>query len=205
VFVVIEGPDGVGKTSTQKLVAEYLTNMGYVCRSFREPGGMPFGDAMREIIFEYENLLPLTQLLAFSASRNELIQRLKMEDHPRHIFLFDRYTLSSFVYQQAAYEQNRTLTDMLFEHTFPKPDLTLILTASIQTMLKRSLTKDVTNHFDVVTPGEISLLEKRRNLYHEYGRTNANTYIIDTECALAEVSTKVVNHIVQRYAETNGL
>jgi len=203
-FIVIEGPDGVGKTSVQRLVNEYLTNMGYRSHTHREPGGLSFGESVRDVLFEYADIAPLTQLLMFSASRNELLRELKMADHPREIFLFDRYVLSSYVYQYDAYYQNRTLTEMLFEHTFQKPEMTFILTASIRTLMERTLSKADTNHFDVTNPKDIAVLEHRRNLYHTFGRENEYAYLVDAERALPEVATDIVNQIVQRYSEYYG-
>ena len=168
-FVVIEGPDGAGKTVTQKKVALFLREMGYRVTEVREPGGDAFGEDVRDLIMEYDGILPLTQLLLFSASRNELINTLNMGARPREIFLFDRYVLSSYVYQYDAFYQNRTLTEMLFEHTFPTPDLSFILNASIHTLLTRTAEKRETNHFDVVNPDDITVLETRRSEYLSAG------------------------------------
>lgn len=203
-FIVIEGPDGVGKTSTQALVETYLVEMGYRVEAVREPGETAVGESIRDVLMKHSNVCPLTQLLLFSASRNELMHQLQVERLPRTIFLFDRYTLSSYVYQHDAYFQNRTLTEMLFEHTFPRPDLTFVLNASIQTLLERTQQKTDHNHFDVVNVENVRILEDRRNAYLAYARAKEDCVIVDTERPVERVASDIVNVIVQEHATRYG-
>ena len=42
-FIVMEGPDGSGKTTQINLLKEYLEEAGYECLITREPGGTVIG------------------------------------------------------------------------------------------------------------------------------------------------------------------
>ena len=39
-FIVLDGPDGVGKTTQAKLLAQWLQKQGVPVSSFRDPGGI---------------------------------------------------------------------------------------------------------------------------------------------------------------------
>ena len=55
-FIVMEGPDGSGKSTQIELLKEYLNETGRECMITREPGGTVIGEAVRSIILnpEYE-------------------------------------------------------------------------------------------------------------------------------------------------------
>lgn len=72
-YIIIEGPDGTGKTTQAKLLTETLNERGQKSRYVHEPGETPIG-------FEIERLIkdrtlerdPATDLLLFTANRVEL-------------------------------------------------------------------------------------------------------------------------------------
>ena len=48
-FIVMEGPDGSGKTTQINLLKEYLEEAGYECLITREPGGTVIGEEIRHV------------------------------------------------------------------------------------------------------------------------------------------------------------
>src|SRR5438132_11114274 len=75
-LIVFEGAEGAGKTTQIRILAERLTADGILCVAFREPGGTPVGDAIREILLDPEReITPATESLLFMASRAELLAR----------------------------------------------------------------------------------------------------------------------------------
>lgn len=130
-LIVLEGPEGVGKTTQIKLLAERLSKAGIQCVAVREPGGTPVGDDIREILLHPEQeITPATEALLFMASRAELVSReIRPSIEQGMIVLVDRFFLSTYAYQiygrglpeadvRAA---NRLATGSLV------PDLTLLL------------------------------------------------------------------------------
>ena len=53
-FITFEGPDGCGKTTQMKLLAEYLEKKGEEVVLTREPGGKGLGEKVREILLNYD-------------------------------------------------------------------------------------------------------------------------------------------------------
>ncbi|MFL5487559.1 MAG: dTMP kinase [Gemmatimonadaceae bacterium] len=141
-LIVFEGPEGAGKTTQVRLLAERLASSGISCVAVREPGGTPVGDAIREILLHPEQeITAATEALLFMASRAELIAREILPAFAEGtIVLIDRFFLSTYAYQihgrglsepeiRAA---NRLATGGLM------PDLTLLLDVSAGEGLKRA-------------------------------------------------------------------
>ena len=54
-FIVIEGSEGVGKSSQIKNIRSYLSEHNIDHILTREPGGTKFGESMRSVILDEEN------------------------------------------------------------------------------------------------------------------------------------------------------
>jgi dTMP kinase len=130
-LIVFEGPEGAGKTTQIRLIAERLAVAGIPVIAVREPGGTPVGDAIREIVLESDHHMNgAAEALLFMASRAELIAR---EVVPAlatgDVVLLDRFFLSTYAYQivgrglpeEEVRAANRLATGGLV------PDLTLLL------------------------------------------------------------------------------
>lgn len=104
-FIVMEGPDGSGKTTQINLLKEYLEESGYECLITREPGGTVIGEEVRQLILnpEYKEMSPVTEMLLYAASRAQLVHEVigpALEEGK--IVISDRFVDSSIVYQGIA-------------------------------------------------------------------------------------------------------
>ena len=74
-FITFEGIDGCGKSTQVQLLHSYLTNQGIEVSLLREPGSTSIGELIRSILLSNEtsNLLPISELLLYSAARNQNI------------------------------------------------------------------------------------------------------------------------------------
>ena len=104
-FVVMEGPDGSGKTTQINLLKEYLEEAGYECLITREPGGTVIGEEVRQLILnpEHKEMSPVTEMLLYAASRAQLVHEVigpALEEGK--IVISDRFVDSSIVYQGIA-------------------------------------------------------------------------------------------------------
>ena len=72
-FITFEGPDGSGKTTVSKAVADQLLAEGYQVRYTREPGGSAISEKIRDIILDPANteMDPRTEALLYAASRRQ--------------------------------------------------------------------------------------------------------------------------------------
>ena len=104
-FIVMEGPDGSGKTTQINLLKEYLEEAGYECLITREPGGTVIGEEIRQLILnpEHKEMSPVTEMLLYAASRAQLVHEVigpALEEGK--IVISDRFVDSSIVSQGIA-------------------------------------------------------------------------------------------------------
>lgn len=75
VYVVLDGPDGGGKSTQAGALCAHLRGRGRTVAHLREPGSTPVGEALRALLLAPATgeLLPLTEALLFSAARAQLV------------------------------------------------------------------------------------------------------------------------------------
>jgi dTMP kinase len=122
-FIVLDGPDGSGKTTVQAGAAAQLREAGLAVTLCKDPGGTAVGDRIRSVLLDHD----LTQMsvqcetLLFMASRAQLVRevvRPALKDG--RVVLCDRFVSSTCAYQ-ARYAVGKTW-----------PDLTLILDVPVE-------------------------------------------------------------------------
>jgi dTMP kinase len=131
-LIVLEGVDGVGKTTICKDVVRALNKKDIDAVYFREPGSTDVGVKLRKILKE-DVLDPFTKLTLFLAARNEVIA--SIEESNADVIVLDRFTPSTFVYQNMDEDIKRTFEEISRRGVIP--DLTFILTALPETLEKR--------------------------------------------------------------------
>jgi dTMP kinase len=129
-FIIIEGPDGVGKTRITKQLTKRLHESGSQVTCTREPSDGKLGRQIREML---RGEIPAPAAIDMS--------RLYAEDRMDHLIrtvlpslaiglvsICDRYLLSSIAYQHGA--MGLALSDVLaFNRYAVVPDLTIVLRA----------------------------------------------------------------------------
>lgn len=152
-FITLEGPEGSGKSTQIRRLAERLEAMGYPVITTREPGGTPIGDQIRQVLVRMENkeLHPRTEILLFLAARAQLVEQLiKPALQDGKIILCDRYGDSTLAYQGYGHgldlEILRYMLDFATDNL--KPDLTILLDLDVRTGLTRKKAEDEWNRLD---------------------------------------------------------
>ena len=140
-LLVLEGPEGAGKSTQLRLLSEWLAARGHDVLAVREPGGTVLGDEIRRILLDPESdIVSSAEALLFMASRGQLVERvLRPAVASNTIVLLDRFFLSTYAYQGAGRGMpeediataNRIATGGL------RPDLTLLLDISAAEGLAR--------------------------------------------------------------------
>jgi dTMP kinase len=102
-MIVLEGPEGAGKTTQLRLLSEWLTAHGRDVLAVREPGGTVLGDEIRRILLDPESdITAHAEALLFMASRAQLVERiLRPALATDAIVLLDRFFLATYAYQGA--------------------------------------------------------------------------------------------------------
>jgi dTMP kinase len=100
-FVVLEGPEGAGKSTQLKILAQYLNQTGIEHVVTRDPGGTALGKQIRRILLNADtSVSPLTELLLYEADRAQHVQEIiRPALEAGKLVLCDRYTGSTFAYQ----------------------------------------------------------------------------------------------------------
>ena len=101
-FVVLEGPEGAGKTTQAELLTDWLRSRGIPVTRVREPGGTAVGEAIREHVWVPTELEPVpeAELLLVLAARAELVTRVVRPALERgEVVVADRHDLSTLAYQ----------------------------------------------------------------------------------------------------------
>ena len=119
-FIVLEGLDGVGKTTHQKLLAEKLNNT----ITFKDPGSSPVGEKIRQILlFDKLDLAAETEITLFMAARAQLRKDIANAVVSGKVVIMDRYYPSTYAYQNITIDQLKVLKSI----TCIEPDLKILL------------------------------------------------------------------------------
>jgi dTMP kinase len=102
-FVVVEGPEGAGKSTLVAGLAERMRAVGIDPVTVREPGGTPAAEAIRAAFLDpTRRMAPNTELLYITAARAHLVQNvIGPALGAGRVVISDRYDLSTHAYQEA--------------------------------------------------------------------------------------------------------
>tara|TARA_Y100001935_G_scaffold74904_1_gene62543 strand:+ start:961 stop:1584 length:624 start_codon:yes stop_codon:yes gene_type:complete len=100
-FIVVEGSEGVGKSTQINTIKSFLDNHDIDYIVTREPGGTKFGESIRSIILDQNNSTDnVTDSLLFYASRYENYNKLILPSLRKgKTVICDRFHYSTLVYQ----------------------------------------------------------------------------------------------------------
>ncbi|AEH03646.1 thymidylate kinase [Pseudomonas phage PhiPA3] len=121
-FVVLEGDEFSGKSSVRKALVERLEALNVPHQVFREPGGTPFGEEIREILLRKgdEQINQVSDILLHQAYRAQNVREIiKPALEAGKLVLSERFIISTYCLNVVPYlETNPELQD-LFMGTLP--------------------------------------------------------------------------------------
>ena len=171
-FIVVEGSEGVGKSSQIKIIEQYLIDNKIDYILTREPGGTSFGESIRDIILKDDNNTEeLTDSLLFYASRYENYKKIILPalDAGKTV-VCDRYHYSTLVYQgivgnnssvKAIHEifdaiYSKMIDHIIYLYTTPKESFKRISKRSVTDKFESrglSYLEDLSNAYELVFSG----------------------------------------------------
>ena len=192
-FITFEGPDGCGKTTQMKLLAEYLEKKGEEVVLTREPGGKGLGEKVREILLNYDGeVSDRCESFLFLADR---AQNIDIIVNPAvkagKIVLCDRHIDSPVAYQGYGRGLDIERINMLnnLATNGKKPDLTFVFDVDVETSMKR-----VGKEKDRMESAGIDFHNRVRQGYLELAKQEPNRIkVIDATKSIEEIHDEVIN------------
>ena len=177
-FIVVEGSEGVGKSSQIKIIERYLIDNKIDYILTREPGGTSFGESIRDIILNDDNNTEeLTDSLLFYASRYENYKKIILPalDAGKTV-VCDRYHYSTLVYQgivgnnssvKAIHEifdaiYSKMIDHIIYLYTTPKESFKRISKRSVTDKFESrglSYLEDLSNAYELVFNGMKNIIK----------------------------------------------
>lgn len=141
-FIVLEGPDGAGKSVQATRLAERLRDGGSGVVLTREPGGTRLGEQVREILLDPGPVArgPAADALLFNAARSQLVPEVIRPGLERgDIVICDRYATSTMAYQGYGSGVDLEMLATIADWTTGglQPDLVLVLDVPVEVGLAR--------------------------------------------------------------------
>lgn len=141
-FIVLDGPDGSGKSTQYRRLADDAAAAGVSVCEVREPGGTQVGEQIRSILLDRSSeMTMLCEMLLYMASRAQLVEQRVIPAAARgELVLADRFISSTLAYQGCA--GGLPEADILAVGDVAtlrrKPDLVLIFDVDPETAARRT-------------------------------------------------------------------
>lgn len=157
-FITLEGGEGVGKTTNLAFIHDYLQKQRIPLIVTREPGGTELCEKIRHLLLEQnsETMSEQAELLLIFAAR---AQHIKVLIEPALTegkwVLCDRFTDASYAYQGGGRRIDiATIAwlENMVQGTL-RPDLTLLLDASVETGMERAKNRQTLDRFEAEKTG----------------------------------------------------
>jgi dTMP kinase len=142
-LIALEGPEGAGKSTQQRLAADALRREGRTVRTTAEPGGTRLGREARRMLLEPRDPAPapLTELFLYLADRAQHVAEvIGPALDAGAVVLTDRFSGSTIAYQ--GYGRGLDLVMVRQADVWARggvsPDLTILLDCPVRLGLERA-------------------------------------------------------------------
>lgn len=193
-LIVIEGPDGSGKSTQIKLMRDYLEGNGFEVVETREPGGTKIGEKIRDIILDKNNteMNPVCEALLYAASRAQHVHEvIKPEVENGKIVICTRYVYSSLVYQGIARGLGVDMVSSINNAAIQgvMADLTIFFDMDPEAALKR---KRSGGNADRLELEDVNFHRMVYNGYKQIISKNKDILVVDASRNIMEIHDDVV-------------
>ncbi len=150
-YIVIEGGEGVGKTTQVRRIVDRLETVGIDATRIREPGGDPFAEAGRALLLGDLDREPEAEALLFNALRAQVLRTRVLPALEQGTWVIaDRSRLSTIVYQGHGHGLDLSWTRAVCDTvtTVCPPDCEIILHVDEATSARRRANRGTTDRFE---------------------------------------------------------
>jgi dTMP kinase len=210
-LITFEGIDGAGKSTQIKKLIACLSAQGIETLSLREPGGTATAEKIRMLLLDSgDEITPLGELLLFSASRAELVQRIILPALEKgKTVILDRFFDSTTAYQ--GYGRGIDLDLLRSVITISTcgivPDITFFLDLDPETALMRKFSEKSiplafdSDELDRMERSGLEFYRKVRQGYLETIKLNENRFVsLDATEPADAIHLKIAETLRRRFA-----
>ena len=198
-FIVLDGPDGCGKSTQARLLAETMEKKGMTAVVLRDPGGTKIGEQIRRILLQNDNreMSVRCEALLYMASRAQLFdQSIKPALADGACVICDRWLSSTYAYQAVAgkigVDRLLQLAQASLERTWP--DLTMIMDIPSEIGLQR-----VGPAPDRMEEKSADFHQRVRQAFLHLTQTRRDVVSIDGSGTVEQVHRRIVEVIESEY------
>ncbi len=206
-FIVLEGGEGVGKSTNLQFIQDYLQQQNISFQTSREPGGTELAEKIRELIlFKHEETVAdMTELLLmFAARAQHLAEKILPVMQTGNWMICDRFTDATYAYQGGGRQLSKATIAEL-EQLVQKdlrPDCVILLDASIEVGRARA---EARAELDRMESEAAAFHQRVRDAYLERAKQSPQTYaVIDASQSLQQVQAdlqKVLDRLILEWQQ----
>lgn len=203
-FITFEGTEGCGKSTQVDLLRRQLGALGYRVRTLREPGGTSIGEEIRHTLKHSKNnaaMTPEAELLLMNASRAQLVREIiRPALAAGEIVLCDRFYDSTTAYQGYGRQLDLKMVGEVVRMAVgdTKPDLTLLLTISLEISEQRRAARQATLPFlrDRMEEADRDFFARVARGYEAIAAAEpARVRVVDASRPVEDVCLKIWQHV----------
>ncbi|MFC1781447.1 dTMP kinase [Planctomycetota bacterium] len=196
-FIVLDGPDGCGKSTQAELLNKWLKEQGIDAVRFRDPGDTAIGEKIREILLNPEHcaMSTETEVLLYMAARAQLwAERMAPALRNNQSIVLDRWLSSTLTYQGWAGGIGMDKIIKIASDCLDRvwPDITIILDVNQQTASER-------------LNRELDRMEAKGQQYHKKVREgflklageHDNCFVIDASGDIEDIHQNIIQLIME--------
>ena len=196
-FIVLDGPDGCGKSTQSVLLAQWLTKNGVEVVTFRDPGATVISEEIRQILLnpDHAAMNTRTEMLLYMASRAQLwAEKMVPALQANMCVILDRWLSSTCAYQGYAGGFGMEKVIELAEGSLERcwPDLTVILDVDLKTASAR-----LNANLDRMEQKEDAYHQRVREGFLELAKTRKDFVVVDAAGDIETVQKRVLE-IIER-------
>ena len=196
-FIVLDGPDGCGKSTQARLLEAWLRRQGATPAGFRDPGTTVIGEKIREILLSpaHDAMTTPTEVLLYMAARAQLwAEEIAPALAQGKCILLDRWLSSTCAYQGFAGGFGMDKVIAIARDSLERvwPDVTIVLDVDLKTAASR-----LNRELDRMEQKGDSYHAKVREGFLALAESRDDVVVVDAARSAEEVHREVVEVVMR--------